>query len=94
MIQKNAAISWTEQVTNEEVFNKANSKPTLRDGLLNRRLAFHGHLERKTAEKQPLAEGQYPVEIKVNNDNIKEMWHHIRPDDWAHTSKNTVGTSR
>ena len=49
VIQKTAAISWTEQVTNEEVFNKANSKPTLLDALLNRRLAFHGHLVRKAA---------------------------------------------
>ena len=40
-------ISWTEHVTNEEVFNRANSKPTLLDGLLKRRLAFHGHLVRK-----------------------------------------------
>ena len=34
-------------VTNEEVFNRANTKPTLLDGLLKRRLAFHGHLVRK-----------------------------------------------
>ena len=27
-------ISWTEHVTNEEVFNRANTKPTLLDGLL------------------------------------------------------------
>ena len=27
-------ISWTEHVTNEEVFNRANAKPTLIDGLL------------------------------------------------------------
>ena len=40
-------ISWTEHVTNEEVFNRANTKPTLLDGLLKRRLAFHGHLARK-----------------------------------------------
>ena len=40
-------ISWTEHVTNEEVFNTANTKPTLLDGLLKRRLAFHGHLVRK-----------------------------------------------
>ena len=39
-------ISWTEHVTNE-VFNRANTKPTLLDGLLKRRLAFHGHLVRK-----------------------------------------------
>ena len=39
-------ISWTEHVTNEEVFNRANTKPTLLDGLLKRRLAFHGHLVR------------------------------------------------
>ena len=40
-------ISWTEHVTNEEMFNRANTKPTLLDGLLKRRLAFHGHLVRK-----------------------------------------------
>ena len=40
-------ISWTEHVTNEEVFNRANTTPTLLDGLLKRRLAFHGHLVRK-----------------------------------------------
>ena len=40
-------ISWTEHVTNEEVFTRANTKPTLVDGLLKRRLAFHGHLVRK-----------------------------------------------
>ena len=40
-------ISWTEHVTNEEVFNRANTKPTLLDGLLKRRLSFHGHLVRK-----------------------------------------------
>ena len=40
-------ISWTEHVTNEEVFNRANTNPTLLDGLLKRRLAFHGHLVRK-----------------------------------------------
>ena len=40
-------ISWTEHATNEEVFNRANTKPTLLDGLLKRRLAFHGHLVRK-----------------------------------------------
>ena len=40
-------ISWTEHVTNEEVFNRANTKPTLFDELLKRRLAFHGHLVRK-----------------------------------------------
>ena len=40
-------ISWTEHVTNEEVFNRANAKPTLLDGLLKRRLAFHGYLVRK-----------------------------------------------
>ena len=34
-------------VTNEEVFNMANTKHTLLDGLLKRRLAFHGHLVRK-----------------------------------------------
>ena len=39
-------ISWTEHVTNEEVCNRANTKPTLLDGL-KRRLAFHGHLVRK-----------------------------------------------
>ena len=38
-------ISWTEHVT--KVFNRANTKPTLLDGLLKRRLAFHGHLVRK-----------------------------------------------
>ena len=27
-------ISWTEHVTNEEVFNRVNKKPTLLDGLL------------------------------------------------------------
>ena len=37
-------ISWTEHVTNEEVFKRANTKPTLLDGLLKRRLAFHGHI--------------------------------------------------
>ena len=37
-------ISWTEHVTNEEVFNRSNTKPTLLDGLLKRRMAFHGHL--------------------------------------------------
>ena len=37
-----------EHVTNEEVFNMVNTKPTLLDGLLiKRRLAFHGHLVRK-----------------------------------------------
>ena len=30
-------ISWTEHVTNEEIFNRANTKPTLLDGLLKRR---------------------------------------------------------
>ena len=40
-------ISWTEHDTNEEVFNRDNTKPTLLDGLLKRRLAFHGHLVRK-----------------------------------------------
>ena len=40
-------ISWTEHVTNDEVFNRANTKPTLLDELLMRRLAFHGHLVRK-----------------------------------------------
>ena len=40
-------ISWTEHVTNEEVFNWANTKPILLDGLLKRRLAFHGQLVRK-----------------------------------------------
>ena len=41
-------ISGTEHVTNEEVFNRANTKSTLLDGLLKRRLAFHGHLVRKS----------------------------------------------
>ena len=40
-------ISWTEYVINEEVFNRANTNPTLLDGLLKRRLAFHGHHVRK-----------------------------------------------
>ena len=40
-------ISWTEYVTNEEVFNMAYTKPTLLDEILIRRLAFHGHLVRK-----------------------------------------------
>ena len=40
-------ISWTEHVTNEEVFNRAKTKPTLLDGLLKRRLTFHGDLVRK-----------------------------------------------
>ena len=40
-------IAWTEHVTNEGVFNKANTKPTLLDGLLKRRLASHGQLVRK-----------------------------------------------
>ena len=40
-------ISWAEHVTNEEVFNRANTKPTLLDGLIKRRLALHGHLVRK-----------------------------------------------
>ena len=40
-------ISWTEHVTNEEVFNRANTKRTLLDELLKRRVAFHGHLVRK-----------------------------------------------
>ena len=35
-----------EHVTNEEVFNRANAKSILLDGLLKRRLAFHGHLVR------------------------------------------------
>ena len=39
-------ISWTN-VTNKEVFNRANPKPTLLDGILKRRLSFHGHLCRK-----------------------------------------------
>ena len=47
VLSKNAAIEWTEHVTNEEVFNRTNTKPTLFDGLLKRRLAFHGHLVRK-----------------------------------------------
>ena len=40
-------IAWTEHVTNEWAFNRANIKPTLLDGFLKRRLAFHGHLARK-----------------------------------------------
>ena len=40
-------ISWSEHVTNEEVLNMANTKPTLLDGILKRRLDFHGHLVRK-----------------------------------------------
>ena len=40
-------ISWTEHVTNEEVFNRASTKPTLIDGLIKRRLACHGHLVTK-----------------------------------------------
>ena len=40
-------ISWTEHVTNEEVFNRANTKPILLNGLLKSRLAFHGNLERR-----------------------------------------------
>ena len=40
-------ISWTEHVTNEEVFNRANTNPILMYVLLKRRLAFHGHLVRK-----------------------------------------------
>ena len=34
-------VSWTEHVTNEEMFNRANTKPTLLDGVL------HGNLVRK-----------------------------------------------
>ena len=45
--RKMLRISWAEHVTNEEVFSRANTKPTLVDGLLKRRLAFHGHLVRK-----------------------------------------------
>ena len=45
--QRMLRISRTEHVTNEEVFNRANTKPSLLDGLLKRRLAFHGHLVRK-----------------------------------------------
>ena len=37
-------ISWTEHVTNEEVFHRAYTKLTLLDGLFKRRLAFHGYL--------------------------------------------------
>ena len=44
---KKERISWTDHVTNEEVFNRANTKPTLLDELLKKRLAFHGHLVRK-----------------------------------------------
>ena len=33
-------ISWTEHVTNEEVFNRANTKPTLLDGLLKETTGF------------------------------------------------------
>ena len=41
-------ISWTEHVTNVRcLINMANTKPTLLDGLLKRRLAFHGRLVRK-----------------------------------------------
>ncbi len=40
-------IPWTEMYTNDEVFNMANTKPTLLDGFLKRRLASHGHLVRK-----------------------------------------------
>ena len=39
--------SWTEHVINEKAFDRAYTKTTLRDGLLKRRLAFHGHLVRK-----------------------------------------------
>ena len=48
VLSKNAAhLMDGTYVTNEEVFNRANTKPTLLDGLLKRRLAFHGHLVRK-----------------------------------------------
>ena len=40
-------ISRTEHVTNEEEFNRANTKPTLLDGQLKRQLAFRGHIARK-----------------------------------------------
>ncbi len=40
-------ISWTERVTNEEMFNRAKTKPTLLDGLLKRRLVFQAHIVRK-----------------------------------------------
>ena len=40
-------ISRTEHVTNEDVFNMANTKPTLLDALHKRQLAVHGHLVRK-----------------------------------------------
>ena len=40
-------ISWTEHVTIEKVSNMASTKPTLLDGLLTRRMDFHGHLVRK-----------------------------------------------
>ena len=33
-----------EHVTNEEVFNMANTKSTILDGLIKRRLAVHGYL--------------------------------------------------
>ena len=47
VLSKNAAHLRTEHVTNEEVFHRANTKLTLLDGLIMRRLAFHGHLVRK-----------------------------------------------
>ena len=50
-------ISWTEHFTNE-VFNRANTKPTLLDGLPKRRLAFHGHLVRKDGNTLDLMIGR------------------------------------
>ena len=39
-------ISWTEIVTNQEMFNIANTKLTFFEGLRKRGQVFHGHLRK------------------------------------------------
>ena len=63
-------ISWTEHVTNEEVFNRAKTKPTLLDGLLKRRLAFHGHLVRTDGITFLRTKESNNQGIKIRNRNV------------------------
>jgi hypothetical protein len=51
-------ISWTERVTNEEVYRRIGSQPKLSTQLLQRRLGFFGHTVRKDGLTLQLIEGR------------------------------------
>ena len=65
-------ISYTEHVSNEEVLRRTNSKRTLKEEIMKRKMQYFGHVVRGERLQRQLLDGQ--VEGKRGRGRPRRTW--------------------